>query len=257
MWALVVHSVSAAALPAATDVFVLPGERKATSVAVQNLSQDAITAQVALRYVSFDEGADSPVIGDLATDISWISLSTASLSIAPLESQAITVTVAPSEDVAEGSYVFALVSTEQISGDITFAHGTASLLFVTVGSISPAVTCRSFHQNDDGSFALTLQNDGQGILYDEGEVRLYGLFGIPFASAESNPSHHRVFAGQTRSWTSGAVTSPWWAVGPIMASFDTTSLVHPCASVVIGFGWLPLGLLVLGGCGGMWILRRR
>lgn len=247
----------AASLSAANDAFLLPGETLQTLMAISNPQPIESRVFLTLHPVSFAEGSDAPIIGEEVAQDSWISLLEKDLILSPFASSSVKIKIAPPESLRTGSYVFALVSSEQFSGEINLVHGNAALLFVTVGYPIGQKECQGFEKKEDGKFLLTLTNAGEGILYEEGRVTLRGLFGFLFASGEANPDRHRVFSHQTRSWETESFSLPWWTIGPVMASFETNELAVSCPVVHYGFrGGLPLFCLIVIGGTGFWIARR-
>lgn len=247
--------IFAVSTPSAADIQVLQGETRTIEIPVEN---DAATEQeitFSFAHVRFDDSGE-PVLGRAAADVSWLSISEPSISVQEGGVQSVVVTASPTEEISSGSYVFALLATETKDGPLTLTHGTATLVFVTVGLVKSDVRCVSFLRNDDGTFSHTFQNVGQGILYDEGKVVLRGPLGVTFAETSSNPSRHRVFAGQTRTWNSEAISIPWWAFGPLSFSLESDHLSSTCSRISAGFRWVPFAVLIAG-IVGIFAARRR
>jgi hypothetical protein len=248
-------SVFAISAPSVVDLFVAQGERGSVEISVWNDATTGETFSFSFVHVSFDEDG-APVLGAAAHDVPWLGLAQSQQYFSAGETRPISVTVAPGEDVSSGSYVFALLATSSQGDGYVFTHGTATLMFITVGSVQARATCVAFSLEDDGTFSLTLDNDGQGILYDEGEIILRGPFGVPFGSTPSNPSGHRIFAGQTRTWSSESLSVPWWAFGPVEYSFESEFISPSCSRIPAGFGWLPI-IGIVTGVVGILVIRRR
>lgn len=249
-------SVFASTAPSAIDVVVLQGDRETFRIPIGGTFSEPAHIGSSIIHVSFAEDG-SPILGSVADDVSWISLSKSSADIGSDILSNLEFIVEPDLSVQSGSYVFAVLVTDTIEGAISFAHGTATLVFVTVGSPVPSIDCKSFSKNQNGYFNITLENDGQGILYDEGEIVLRGPFNIAFSAIESNPLHRRVLAGQTRSWTSEESSVPWWAFGPMHFSLETDFLSSSCPDVDAGIRWIPFVLFIGVASGTILVLRRR
>lgn len=252
---IVPFSASAVSAPSAVDLSVIQGEEDSVEIFVENDAASQEYISFSLVHVSFDDNGQ-PTLGASAADAPWMHLSQTRSSFEAGEVQPVVVTATPSANFPSGSYAFALLSTEEQEGSYVLTHGTATLIFVTVGSVMGDGRCVSFFRQDDGSFSLTLQNVGQGILYDEGEILLRGPFGSVWAAASSNPSRHRVFAGQTRTWVSESLMIPWWAVGPLEYSLESDLFSSTCPRISAGFGWIPLGIIATGAVG-IFLVRRR
>lgn len=247
--------IFAVSTPSAADIQVFQGETRTIEIPVEN---DATTEQeitFSFTHVRFDDSGE-PVLGRAAADVSWLSISEPSISVQEGGVQSVVVTVSPTEETSSGSYVFALLATETRDGPLTLTHGTATLVFITVGSVKSDARCVSFLRNDDGTFSHTFQNVGQGILYDEGEVVLRGPLGIALAATSSNPSRHRIFAEQTRTWDSESMTIPWWAFGPLTFSLESDHLSSTCPQISAGFRWIPF-VVIFAGIGGIFAVRFR
>jgi hypothetical protein len=241
--------------PSAADIRVAQGEYQTIEIPVENNSGTAQHVELSLSHVRFDAHGE-PVLERSVDDESWMNVSQKAIYIEAGETQYASVTSSPNEHVASGSYVFALLATETREGPMALVHGTATLIFVTVGSVQGDARCVNFSHGDDGAFSLTLHNAGQGILYEEGDVVLRGPFNIAFASVPSNPSSHRIFAGQTRTWAVDSVLIPWWAFGPLSFSLESDHLSSTCSRIPAGFGWIPfVGLSI--GISGIFAIRRR
>ncbi|MFA6496877.1 MAG: hypothetical protein WCT28_00375 [Patescibacteria group bacterium] len=247
--------VLASPAPSAIDVSVFQGDQKTFTLPVEKTILKSTDARFSIVHVSFAEDG-SPNLGSAADDVSWISFSKSNANIESETFSDLVFIVNPDSSVQSGSYVFAILVTNVIEGAISFAHGTATLVFITVGSPAPLIICKSFSKNQNGSFNITLQNEGQGILYDEGKIVLKGPFDIAFSAIESNPLHRRVLAGQTRSWTSDELSVPWWAFGPMHFSFETDFLSSSCSDVDAGIRWIPL-VFFAGTVGGVILVLRR
>lgn len=249
-------SVSAFSSPSAKDLQVFQGEERSIEIPLQNDTLNQKTVTFSLRHVGFDDNSE-PVLGALAEDVPWLKIPQTSAVLKPGEAGSVTVTASPGDEIPSGSYVFALISTETQEGAFMLAHGTATLLFVTVGFVEPEAHCVAFERQDDGTFLLTLQNLGQGILYDEGSIVLRGPFDIAYTAVLSNPSRHRIFAGQTRAWASEQLTIPWWAVGALEYSLESDFFSSTCPRFSAGFGWIPVGIVAAGAAGAIMVRRRK
>ncbi len=246
--------IFAVSTPSAADIQVFQGETHTIEIPVENDATNEQEITFSFAHVRFDDQGN-PVLEQAVDDVFWLSISQSSIHPQEGETRFITVTASPPEEVASGSYVFALLATETREGPLALTHGTATLVFITVGSVKSDARCVSFFRNDDGTFSHTFQNVGQGILYDEGEVVLRGPFGIALAATPSNPSRHRIFAGQTRAWTSESMTIPWWTFGPRSFSLESDHLSSACSRISAGFGWIPF-VAILAGIGGIFVVRR-
>lgn len=246
--------VFAVSAPSAVDMYVLPGERESIEIPVRNDADSEKRMNFSLHHVSFGEDA-VPVLGVKAADIPWIGIDEPFRTYTSREIQSVTVTVAPPSNIPAQSTVFALLSTEAQSDAFALTHGTATLLFVTIGAGTDGVLCDGFTRNADGTFSIALTNTGQGILYEEGNIHLRGPWGHSWVSTPSNPSRHRVVPGQTRTWTSEPLRAPWWAFGPFVYSLESEHI--SCPRITAGFGWLPIILVGTLGVAGVFAVRYR
>ena len=239
----------------------MPGEQTTLEIPLENSSSVGKTFSLSLLAASLPSGGnDQPRLSPLSPELAqWISLTPNSISFEPNEQNVATLTVHPSEAIATGIYGVAVVATEKLDGEISLNHGSATLIFITVGRLTSSGACTSWMRNDDGTFSVTLVNDGGGILYEDGTVYLRGPFGISFGSTLLNPDEHRVLPGQTRTWTTERLSVPWWSFGgrSFVMSDDRLSVV--CTAIDAGVGWvpfLPLGVVFLG-CAAVVLRRRR
>src|SRR3989338_6799783 len=232
----------AASLPAARDVAVVPGATAEVEIPITNSGTADNVFSLLLLSASFQTGIEQPQLEELSSNIgAWISLSSPSISVPSQTSVPITLTVHPPINFMPQTLIVAVVAAEKLDGEITLVHGAATLVFVSVGDVAPQGACESFLQDASGAAQLSLSNSGRGILYDNGEIILRGMFGMRLGSASSNPSFHRVPSGQTRTWQVSLPTIPWWAMGPLSYSIDDAQLrEHPCDEIDAGARWLPL-----------------
>ncbi len=251
------HTVArGVALPSAVDIQVMPGEHQVLEIPLQNTSSENTEISFSVFHVAFD-AENAPVLGKPATDVAWISVEE-TLSLAEAGARdTVSFTVAPPPDAISGAYVFALVASEVLEGSIVLNYGSAVLVFVTVGTPHVSGECIQFSRQQDGTFYLTLNNVDQGILYDEGHVVLRGLFDIPYGAILSNPSGHRIAPGQSRSWTSEALSPPWFAIGPLEYSLEGDYVTAACPRISAGFGWIPFVGIFAGALGILAICRQR
>ena len=258
--AIVVPAISfAASLPATRDAIVLPGESKDVEIPIVNSGAVDVEYSLLLLSASFQRGMEQPQLEQLSSDIaSWISLSSSFVHVPSGMSGSSTLSVHPPRDAAPRAFTVAVVATEKIVGEISLIHGAATLVFISVGDVSAHGICESFLQDTPDSAHLSLTNDGRGILYDNGEITLRGMFGIRLGSSPSNPLFHRVPSGQTRTWQVSLPTIPWWAVGPLSYTVDDTQLrERPCSDIGAGVRWLPLLVVGIGVCCVGLFIRRR
>lgn len=260
MFLFVPAAAFAVSLPAARDIVVVPGATESVEIPIANSGSTDADFSLLLLSASFREGVEQPQLRELPSELaSWISLSESFLSVPSGTSVPVTFSIHPSEDAPPQTFVLALVATEKLEGEITLIHGSATLVFVSVGDVLPLGSCVLFLRDDPGTANLSLSNSGRGILYDDGEIVLRGIFGIRLGSAPSNPMLHRIPPEQTRTWQVALPPIPWWAVGPLSYSVDDVQLnTHPCAGVDAGARWFPLfaiGIVVFGAAT-MFIRRR-
>jgi hypothetical protein len=255
-----ISNARAEVVPSAQDIFVMPGGRASLDIPLENTASFGKTFSVSLLGASLPSGEDSqPVLTALPPALAaWISLASDSLTLVPGGRDVVTLTVQPSASVTPGIYGVAVVATEKTDGSIALNHGSAALVFITVGRLSPLGSCTQWSRNTDGTFSVTLVNSGGGILYQGGAVELRGPFGISFASTPLNPNEHRVLPGQTRAWTTDSIAVPWWSFGGRSFVLSDDRLSATCTPIDAGFGWvpiLPLGIVSLGAVAV--VLRRR
>lgn len=250
----------ATSLPATRDATVVSGATTDVEIPIANSGSSDAEYTVLLFSALFQPGVDQPQLQELSSDIaSWISVSSSSLTVTSGTSVPVTLSIHPSADALPQTFTVAVVASEKIEGEIVLIHGTATLVFVSIGDAMPRGACQSFLQDAPGVARLTLSNDGRGILYDSGEIILRGMFGVRLGTTSSNPSFHRVSSGQTRTWQVFLPAIPWWAIGPLSYSVSDTQLdEQPCAGINAGARWLPLfgiGIVALGAA--ILFIRRR
>ncbi|MEK7632957.1 MAG: hypothetical protein AAB473_04165 [Patescibacteria group bacterium] len=232
----------AASLPATRDVVVAPGSTVDVEIPITNSGPADIDFSLLLLSASFQPGVEQPQLEQLSPAFtSWITLSSSSIFVPSGASLPVMLAVHPPENALSQTVTLAVVAAEKLDGDISLIHGSAALVFVSVGDVSPQGSCESFVQSPSGEGRVSLSNSGRGILYDNGEIILRGMFGIRLGSTSSNPLFHRVPPGQTRTWQVSLPTIPWWAMGSFSYSLRDAQLSeHPCADIDAGTRWLPL-----------------
>lgn len=248
-------------VPRAQDMFVMPGEEAVLDIPLENSSSVGKVFSFSLLAASLPSGEESqPVLSALSSEQArWVSLAPNSISFEPNEQAVATLTVHPNENIEPGIYGVAVVATEKLEGQIALNHGSATLVFITVGQLSPSGACTTWSKNDDGTFSVALANTGGGILYENGTVQLRGPFGISFGSTPLNPGEHRVLPGQTRTWDTESIAVPWWSFGSRSFVITDDRLSATCTPISAGFGWipvLPLGVVAMG-CTAVVLRRRR
>lgn len=248
-------------VPMAQDVFVMPGASVTLDIPLENSSSEGKIFSLSLFSALFPlEEESQPKLSSISSELAgWVSLAPNSLLLSPNGQGVATLTVHPSDDILPGIYGLAVVATEKIEGDVALNHGSAALVFITVGRLSPSGVCRAWVRNDDGTFSVTLTNNGGGILYDNGAVHLRGPLGISFGSVSLNPDEHRVLPGQTRTWKVESVAVPWWSFGSRSFVMTDDRLSAACTPIDVGFGWVPVisfGVVGLS-CTAVALRRRR
>ncbi len=260
MMTFVPSSLFAAALPATRDVIVFPGEQETIEIPIVNSGAVSRDYSAFLLSATFIPGVEQPQLQKLPLDItSWISLSASSMTIAPDATSSVVLTVRPPDSVMPQALVVAVAVAEKLAGDISVLHGSATLVFITVGDVSPRGSCTAFIQRSIDLADLSLANDGSGILYDSGTIVLRGMFGIRLGTAPSNPLFHRIPSGQSRTWQVPLPPVPWWAFGPLSYVVDDAQLAErPCVDIDTGVRWFPLLGIGIGIFGvGILFIRRR
>lgn len=261
MFVIPTRMLRAEAVPPAQDIFVMPGASVVLDIPLENSFSAGKTFSLSLFATSFPSGEDDHLgLSSLSSELaSWVSLAPDSLLLPPNGQGVATLTVSPGDDISPGIYGLAVVATENLAGQIALNHGSATLVFITVGRLSPSAACAAWARNNNGTFSVTLVNNGGGILYENGTVQLRGPFGIPFGSASLNPDEHRVLPGQTRTWTTGSIVAPWWSFGNRSFVVMDDHLSATCPSIDAGFGWIPVLILagVFLGCAAVVLQRRR
>lgn len=256
-----VQILQAEVVPPAQDVFVMPGGEARLDIPLENSSSVGKTFSLSLLTASLPSGEESqPALSSLSPELAqWVSLVPNSISFEPNEQAVATLTVHPNENIEPGIYGVAVVATEKLEGQIALNHGSATLVFITVGQLSSSGVCTAWLRNDDGTFSVTLANDGGGILYENGAVQLRGPFGFSFGSTPLNPRRHRVLPEQARTWDTEPIAVPWWSFGNRSFVMTDNRLSVACAPIDAGFGWIPvvpLGAVFLG-CAAVVLRRRR
>ncbi len=253
-------SVFAASLPATRDIVVQPGEVSSVEIPIVNTGATDKEFSLLLFSASFQPGVEQPQLQNLSSDMaSWVALPDSSVFVSPGASVPIVLTIQPPSTTTPQALTLAVVAAEKLPGEISLVHGAATLVFVTIGDVTPHGSCVLFAQTASGTANLSLTNDGQGILYDNGTIVLRGMFGFRFGTSSSNPLFHRVSSGQTRTWSVSLPAVPWWAIGPLSYHIDDTQLgERSCDDIDVGVRWWPLialGLAIFGGVG--FFVRRR
>lgn len=241
----------AASLPATRDISVNPGESAEIEIPITNTGPGDSDFSIFLLSAEFQSDIEQPQLHQLSVDIEpWLSLSSSSLSVPSGVASSVTLSIHPPVNATSQTFTVAVVAAETLSGDIAIVHGNATLVFVTVGDVTPMGSCEGFVQNSSLLAHLSLRNTGRGILYSNGEVVLRGMFGIRFGTAPHNPLFHRVSSGQTRTWQVSLPPIPWWAFGPLeYAVLDEQLEQAPCLDINAGVRWIPIAFIFLSGMG--------
>lgn len=250
----------ASSLPAARDILVMPGTTESVEIPISSSATADRDISLLLFSASFQQGIEQPRLEEMSPEIaSWVSLSTSTLMVPAGASVPVVLSVRPPADASPQVFIFALVATEKLEGEIALIHGSATLIFVSVGSVVSLGSCESFIQDAPGVVRLSLSNSGNGILYDDGEIVLRGMFGVRLGASPSNPKFHRTPPEQTRTWQAALPPIPWWAIGPLSYSVSDAQLdTRSCPDIYAGTRWLPLvvgGIVVFGAA--MVLIRRR
>lgn len=240
--------VYAQSIPAAIDLFVDPGVSTEKRLTL-SLDGDAVPV-VSIEQVSFDQFG-APMFDTTTKAPSWILLNTSSTN----GNLILDLVASPSKNVSPGLYTVALDFFTQQHGQIAFDSHAKTLVFISVGTLAAQPMCLSLVKNSDSTMTVRVKNSGQGILYDESDIVMRGLFGIRFASAPGNPSQRRVLPGQEREWQTAPLVAPWWAIGPRTIALES-SWSATCEPISGGFGWIPLAI-ISGVIIGVEVLRQR
>ncbi len=253
------RSVHAASLPASQDVFVTPGEGATVSLPVTNAKAVPVNLSFSLFSADVLPGNDDPVLRPLSAELAaWISLSSSSLALDAGTTKTITLSLSPPVTMSPQTIGIAVAETETLSGDIPLSHGSATLVFLTIGDAKPTAVCLSFVRESSGFGTVSFVNSGRGILYENGAIVLRGIFGIRFGTTVSNPLFHRVLPGQTRAWQVSLPPIPLWAVGSLSYSIEDAQLgTYQCEPLNVGTRWWPIVVAFFGVCGGFVLFFRR
>lgn len=249
----------AAALPAAQDVFVRQGEIVEVSLPITNTKITDANLSLSLFSADVLPGNDEPSLRPLSAELAnWISLSSSTMLLRAGETQTVTLSIRPPSSISSQTLGIAVAETEILAGDISLSHGSATLVFLTIGDVTPTAACLSFLRISPTTATMTFVNSGRGILYEDGAIVLRGLFGIRFGSVASNPSFHRVLPGQTRAWQVSLPPIPFWAVGSLSYTIEDAQLgPYQCDPLQVGTQWWPLIVALFGVSGGCVLLFRR
>lgn len=216
-------------LPTTIDVRVETGESSSAPIVVANDKDVPDIYILSMRSVTF---ADDGSLLFASTSPSWLSLSEQQLEVSPHDAVHVTLTAAPSAEVAAGSYVVAILvqPAAPSTGGIALTAAYSSLAFITVGAPpSPLARCNETglgqSSNRNIALAVDVENSGGGILYVEASLEASSAFGDRSLVAD-NGALHRVIAGQSRALT-WQVAMPWWMFGTV--TFTPSGL--PCGSV--------------------------
>ncbi|MFI3158405.1 MAG: hypothetical protein QX199_19860 [Methylococcaceae bacterium] len=267
-------SLLAASLPSSRDVQIDAGLSRTIEIPIENTAESSETVEISLMSARFIDGQDQPELAVLNNDVrSWVSLPRTSLDLLPHQTASVLLTVSPPIGARNETVTIAVVATEKLSGQISLNHGSATLVFVTVGDQKAMGKCVSFDVSTpsisplagggpDGSGAkITMTNAGQGILVADGNIVLRGPFGLRIAQSNINPSRHRVLSNQTRSWNVDLLPLPWWAVGSFTLGIEDENFsINSCKPLPAGSRWWPLmvaGGIIATGAGLISALHRR
>ena len=255
-----VHIAFAASVPSARDIRAIPGAKSSIEIPVENTSSTSSMISIALMSVSFTDGSDQPVLEKLHSDIaSWLSLSKDSYNLISGEKASVILSVLAPLDTPDQVVSVALVATETLPGQISLSHGSATLIFISVGDEMPDGQCISFSETDPSMTNISIMNSGRGILVADGQIVLRGPLGIRFAQTDMNPVHHRILSHQIRSWNVAPPAIPWWAFGSLSFDLENTNLyMNACDSIPGGNRWWPIVCIaILAGIGSMILFRAK
>lgn len=239
-------SLLAAVLPSARDVQVDPGQSAQVVIPIENTSAMSENVQISLMSAKFVDGQDQPMLEKMHADVaSWMSISQSSMTLISGEKESTTLTIAPPATTQNQTMTVAVVVTESTPGQIVLNHGSATLVFVTIGEEKAIGRCVDFASSTMTSANVTMTNEGRGILVADGSVVLRGPFGLRLAQVALNPSSHRVLSGQTRSWSIDVPTVPWWAFGPLSWKIEDQNVtIDACGPLSAGSRWWPVVMIV-------------
>ena len=231
-----------ASTPSARDIQLYAGENSSIEIPIQNISSESALVSVSVMSANFTNESDQPMLERLESDIaSWVSISKDSLNLISGEESSVFLNVAVPVNTPDQIRAIAVVATEILPGQISLSHGSATLVFISIGNERAHGECKNFSTSN-----ISITNSGRGILVVDGQIVLRGPFGIRFAQADINPLHHRILYGQTRSWSVDVPTSPWWSFGFLSYGLGETNIEHAsCDPVPAGIRW---GFVATIGC---------
>ncbi len=234
-----IYDISAAAVPSARDIRVDAGTKDSIAIPVKNTATTSAVISLSLMSADFTDGNDQPVLKNLDSRIApWLSLSKDSLNLISSEQSFVELSVDVPLDTSSQVFAVALVATEISSGQISLSHGSATLVFITIGNELSKGLCKSFLTENFLVTNISIANAGHGILVADGQIVLRGPFGIRFVQTDLNPSHHRILAGQTRSWNTNLPAIPWWAFGSLSYEIlDSNIASNECYPIAVGKRW--------------------
>lgn len=237
----------AASLPSARDIQINAGLSRTIEIPIENTEESSETVELSLMSATFIDGQDQPELAVLSDEVkTWVSLPKTSLDILPHQIASALLTVSPPMNTPNETVTIAVVATEKLSGQISLNHGSATLVFVTVGDEKAMGKCGGFIMTDSTSAKVTMTNAGQGILVADGNTVLRGPFGLRISQSNINPSRHRILSNQTRSWNVDLPPLPWWAVGSFTLGVEDENFsINSCRPLSAGSRWWPL--MMIGG----------
>lgn len=237
----------AASLPSSRDIQVDAGLSRTIEIPIENTAESSETVDLSLMSATFVDGQDQPELGALSDEMkSWVSLQKTSLDLLPHQKTSALLTVNPPVNPPNETVTIAVVATEKIEGQISLNHGSATLVFVTVGEEKAEGRCVKIAMTDSATAKITMTNAGKGMLVADGNMVLRGPFGLHIAETNLNMSHHRILSGQTRSWNVDVPALPWWAVGSFTLGIEDANIaINSCGPLSAGSRWWPMGVLAI------------
>lgn len=260
IWVAFPLGAFAIALPSAWDIHVTPGVKNSIEIPIENTAPTSSVASISLMSASFIDGSDQPVLERLDSDIaSWLSLSRDSYNLIAGEKSSVTLSVLPPLDASAQVFSIAIVATQNLPGQISLSHGSATLVFITVGDEKPDGRCTSISATDPSAANISITNAGRGILVAGGQIVLRGPLGIRFAQTDMNPVRHRILSHQTRSWNVVLPSVPWWAFGSLSFDLENSNIqMNDCDSIPGESRWWPIVCTVMiAGIGSIMLFRAK
>lgn len=226
-----VQALAVAINPTANDLSVNQGGSGQTQFVITNDQNRSVTFHFDALSATFAGATDSPEFSSLPASVGlWVKIYPDIATIAPGQSQTVSLTVLPPADFLSQTLVIGVraVGDGVEDGDVKIQEGVIGLSFVTIGVdgttlgklVDFSLADRHFYQSEV-TFYTTITNSGRTALKPTGIITIKNIFGRTTDVLEINPSGNRIAPGQTRTLTTQ--WQPAWALGGYQSSLSLDS----------------------------------